>query len=68
MEFRSTPKRRNAANIFQVNQIKSRGFTCENHANEFPKIIRYHKELDKLMAEIEGGDMKIPYVFEKIGK
>lgn len=53
---------------FKLTKIKVDAFTCENHSNEFPKIIRYHKEVDKLMAEIEGGDMKIPYVFEKIEK
>ena len=51
---------------FKLSAIKSGAFTCENHTNEFPKIIRYHKDGDKLMAEIEGGDMKIPFEFERI--
>ena len=51
---------------FKLSAIKSGAFTCENHTNEFPKIIRYRKDGDKLMAEIEGGDMKIPFEFERI--
>ncbi len=53
---------------FKLTKIKADSFTCENHANEFPKIIRYYRDGAKLMAVIEGGDMKIPYIFEKIKK
>ncbi len=44
------------------------GFTCENPANEFPKIISYKLKEGKLMAEISGGADKIDFNFKKINK
>ena len=52
--------------VFNLTKISNDEFTCENQENEFPKIIRYKKDGELLKAEIEGGDMKIPFEFKKI--
>ena len=64
--FTVSDKKENNQVIFKLTAISQDGFTCENQDNEFPKIIRYKKVGDLLRAEIEGGDMKIPFEFKKV--
>lgn len=64
--FTVTDKKEKNQVIFNLTKISNDGFTCENQKNEFPKIIRYKKDGELLKAEIEGGDMKIPFEFKKI--
>ncbi len=52
--------------VFKLSKISKDGFTCENQENDFPKIICYKIDGELLKAEIEGGDMKIPFEFEKL--
>jgi hypothetical protein len=54
------------ATIFRVINFDSNSFTCENNLNEFPKKIYYFKKGDALKAIISGGDMAIPFDFERI--
>ena len=51
--------------IFKVTKFDSITLICENQENEFPKIIKYFKDGNKIKATIEGGELKIPFEFEK---
>ena len=51
---------------FKLISITDSSFVCENNVNEFPNIIRYEKAGDNFKAEIEGGDMKIPFEFKRV--
>jgi hypothetical protein len=51
---------------FRVTNIGKQKFSCENQANEFPKVIAYSQKGDQLHAEISGNDVEIPFEFEKI--
>lgn len=51
---------------FVLIQISKNAFVCENQQNEFPNIIRYKLNKHKLEAEIEGGEMKIPFTFKPV--
>ena len=61
-----TDRREKNQVVFKLTEISKDGFTCENQENEFPKIIRYKIVGQILFAEIEGGDMKIPFEFKKV--
>jgi len=52
--------------IFKLTEIVKDGFICENKENEFPKKIKYSKSGEKLMANVSGEDMMIPFEFEPI--
>lgn len=52
--------------IFKLTKIDIESFTCENELNEFPKKIKYYKNENKITAVISGGDMKIPFEFERL--
>lgn len=65
-KFTVTDKKEKNQVAFKLIKIAKDGFICENQENEFPKIIRYKKDGESLKAEIEGGDMKIPFEFKKI--
>jgi len=41
-------------------------FTCENKELDFPNEIKYWKNGNRLNAMVSGGEMKIPFEFEKI--
>lgn len=41
-------------------------FTCENTQNDFPNLIKYQKNGEKIHAVISGGDMQITYDFERL--
>ena len=51
--------------VFRLTSIEKGKFVCENSENEFPKKIEYKKEGDKIKAMISGGDMEIPFEFER---
>lgn len=50
---------------FTVTEQGETFFNCENPQNDFPKLIKYKKSDDKLLAEISADTMKVNYVFEK---
>ncbi|WP_024771815.1 DUF6265 family protein [Aquimarina macrocephali] len=41
-------------------------FTCENKEIDFPNKIKYWKNGDRINAMVSGGEMKIPFEFEKL--
>lgn len=41
-------------------------FTCENLDNDFPNLIKYQKNGEKIHAEIAGGEIQITYDFERL--
>lgn len=43
-------------------------FICENKELDFPNIIKYWKNGDKLNATVSGGEMKISFEFEKMNE
>jgi hypothetical protein len=51
--------------IFKLIKADNESFTCKNELNEFPKEIKYFKNENNITAEISGGDMKIPFEFER---
>ena len=63
--FNVTGKGETTTTDFKLIEIGTGSFTCENQANEFPKIIRYTIKGDSLHAKITGGDMEILFDFVK---
>lgn len=53
---------------FKMTSIANSGFICENQNNDFPKLIKYWKNGNKLNALVSGDDFQIPFEFEKITK
>jgi hypothetical protein len=51
---------------FTLTHIGEESFVCENKLNEFPKNISYNRNVDKIIAEISGGDTKILFDFKKV--
>lgn len=51
---------------FKLTTISKNGFTAENPANEFPKIIRYNFHAKNLNAEISGGERTVTFIFKKL--
>jgi len=49
--------------IFRLTDIKSERFDSQNPENEFPKIISYYREGNKMHALISGNGMEIPFEF-----
>lgn len=41
-------------------------FTCENNELEFPNKIKYWKNENRLNAMVSGGEMEIPFEFERM--
>lgn len=50
---------------FKVTAVSADGFTCENAAHDFPKMITYKREAAKLKAVISGNGKMMEYWFEK---
>ena len=50
---------------FKLIEIDKEKFSCENLANEFPKLIIYQIKGDSLHAKISGGDMEVVFDFVK---
>jgi len=51
------------ATVFKLTKINKNGFICENAKNEFPKIIEYAFDGEKINAVISGGGPTIPFTF-----
>lgn len=49
--------------VFRITNIEESGFISENPDNEFPKIISYSRDGNKLQAVISGEGMEIPFEF-----
>jgi len=64
-KFSVTPKGESKPTVFELIKMEDTTFTCESKTNDFPKIIHYFKDGHSLKAEISGGDMKIPFEFER---
>jgi len=43
-------------------------FTCENNEIDFPNKIKYWKNGNRINAMVSGGEMEIPFEFEKLNK
>ena len=53
---------------FTLTDYNDSSFTCENEANDFPKIIHYWIDGKTLHAKIANSDMEIAYIFESLVK
>lgn len=49
---------------FKLTTFDAVSFTCENPTNAFPKVIKYKKEEETLIAEISDADMKVDFIFK----
>ena len=49
-----------------MTSFANNAFICENKQHDFPTMIKYWKNGDKLSAFIGGDDMRIPFEFERI--
>jgi len=52
--------------VFKMSHFTNMEFTCENELLNFPKMIKYWKNGDKLNALVSGGDMEIEFEFERL--
>jgi hypothetical protein len=50
---------------FKFTSITGNSFVCENPQHDFPKLISYQKEGNKIKATISGDGKSIEYLFEK---
>ncbi len=64
--FEVTGKGESEPTVFKLTNIEKEQFSSENPENEFPKLINYYKDGDRLKAMISDGEMEIPFVFQKI--
>lgn len=51
---------------FKMTSYSSSAFICENKNHDFPKLIKYERNGDKLNALVKGDDFQIPFAFEKV--
>lgn len=51
--------------LFKLAKADNSSFVFENKNNEFPKVIQYKNNGDTFSAIVSGGDMTIPFEFEK---
>ena len=60
------PSQNTEPTYFKMTEISETGFISENPEHDFPKMISYELEGDKLTAIIsDGGDKKMGFVFKK---
>lgn len=52
--------------IFNMTSYNDKEFICENKELDFPKLIKYWKSGDKINALVSGGEIEIPFEFERI--
>lgn len=52
--------------IFKMLEFKTNEFTCVNEVLDFPDKIKYWKNGDKINALVSGGEIEIPFEFEKM--
>jgi Domain of unknown function (DUF6265) len=50
---------------FKMTVISDNGFVCENPQHDFPKMIAYQKDGNKIKATISGDGKSMDYFFEK---
>jgi hypothetical protein len=50
---------------FKMTAISEHSFVCENRAHDFPKLIAYKFEGERLNATISGNGKSISYVYER---
>ena len=50
---------------FKLTNITGNSFVCENSKHDFPKMIAYQKEGNKIKATISGNGKSVDYLFEK---
>lgn len=51
---------------FKMTNFNEQEFICENKELDFPKLIKYWKNGDKINALVSGDDLKIEFEFERI--
>lgn len=56
------------ATIFRLHNIEPDRFDSENPENEFPKVISYYRDGNKLNAVISGNGMEIPFEFLPVNR
>ena len=49
-----------------MSELKSDKFVCVNDTIDFPKRIEYWKNGEKIYATVSGGDLTIPFEFERM--
>ena len=64
--FAVTGKEDKKPTVFQLAKINDSLFVFENKNNEFPKLIQYQNKGNTFSALVSGGDMTIPFEFEKV--
>lgn len=64
--FEVTGTGEDQATIFRIINIESNRFASENPENDFPKVISYYREGNKLNAVISGDGIEIPFEFEPV--
>ena len=52
--------------MFTLKEMDATSFLFESKDNKFPNLIRYEAKDGRLDAEISGGDMVIPFTFERM--
>ena len=52
--------------VFKMTELNNKSFTCENDSIDFPKMIKYWKDGEKIKALVAGDDLEISFEFEKI--
>ena len=53
--------------IFNMTSFSDQEFICENKVLDFPKLIKYWKDGNKIKAVVSGGDIEILFEFERMG-
>ena len=54
--------------VFIMTSYSDQEFVCENRTLDFPKLIKYWKDGNKIKALVSGDDMEIPFEFERTGQ
>ena len=52
--------------IFNMTSFSDQEFICENKALDFPKLIKYWTDGNKIKAIVSGDNMEIPFEFERV--
>ena len=52
--------------IFNMTSYSDQEFICENKVLDFPKLIKYWKNGNKIHALVSGDNMEIPFEFERV--
>lgn len=51
---------------FEMSEIQEEKFECKNDTLDFPKLIKYWKNGDKLNALVKGDSLKLSFEFKRI--